>query len=161
MLTHIDPYSVADCSEAIVAKEINTSIEINAPAETVWQVLINFSCYAQWNPFIRSIQGEARQGATLEVFIQPPGRNGMTFRPIILALEPGRELRWIGRLLLPGIFDGEHQFQLEPIGGNRTKFVHREVFSGLLVPFLWSSLAQPTRQGFEEMNGALKAQVEP
>jgi hypothetical protein len=43
---------------------------------------------------------------------------------------------------------------------NRTRFVHREVFSGLLVPFLWNSLNKQTRQGFEEMNRALKMQVE-
>lgn len=143
-----------------MAKELNTNIEINAPAETVWQVLTDFSRYSQWNPFIRSIFGEARRGGTLEVFIQPPGGNGMTFRPVIVALQPGRELRWIGRLLLPGIFDGEHQFQIEPLGENRTRFVHREVFSGLLVPFLWSSLDKQTRQGFEEMNRALKMLVE-
>lgn len=143
-----------------MAKELITNIEINAPAETVWRVLTDFSCYSQWNPFIRSIQGEARQGGMLEVFIQPPGGNGMTFRPVILALQPGRELRWRGRLLLPGIFDGEHQFQIEPLGENYTRFVQREAFSGLLVPFLWSSLDKQTRQGFEEMNHALKLQVE-
>jgi hypothetical protein len=79
-----------------MAKELNTTIEIDAPAETVWEVLTDFSRYNQWNPFIRSISGEARQGGTLEVFIQPPGGNGMTFRPVILALQPGRELRWMG-----------------------------------------------------------------
>lgn len=143
-----------------MAKELNTHIEINAPAETVWQVLTDFSRYSQWNPFIRSIRGQAKQGETLEVFIQPPGANGMTFRPVILALQPERELRWMGRLLLPGIFDGEHQFQIEPLGENHTRFVQREVFSGLLVPFLWSSLDKQTRQGFEEMNHALKMQIE-
>ena len=143
-----------------MAKELNTNIEIDAPAERVWQVLIDFSRYGQWNPFIRSIVGEAQQGQTLEVFIQPPGGNGMTFRPVIRVLQPGRELHWAGRLLLPGIFDGVHQFQLEPLGENRTRFVHREVFSGLLVPFLWNSLDQQTRQGFEDMNQALKHQVE-
>lgn len=143
-----------------MAKEIITNIQINAPSGTVWQVLTDFSRYSQWNPFIRSIQGEARQGGTLEVSIQPPGGNGMTFRPVILDLQPGRELRWRGRLLLPGIFDGEHQFQIEPLGENHTRFVHREVFSGLLVPFLWSSLDKQTRQGFEEMNRALKMQIE-
>ncbi len=143
-----------------MAKELKTHIEINASAKTVWQVLTDFSRYSQWNPFIRSIRGEAKQGETLEVFIQPPRANGMTFRPVILALQPERELRWMGRLLLPGIFDGEHQFQIEPLGENHTRFVQREVFSGLLVPFLWSSLDQQTRQGFEEMNHALKMQIE-
>jgi hypothetical protein len=143
-----------------VTKELNTHIEINAPAETVWHILTDFSRYSQWNPFIHSILGELRQGGKLEVFIQQPGGNGMTFRPTILTLQPGRELRWIGRFLLPGIFDGEHQFRIEPLGENRTRFVHREVFSGLLVPFLWNSLNKQTRQGFEEMNRALKMQVE-
>lgn len=145
---------------AIMAKALDTHIEINASTETVWQVLIDFSRYGQWNPFIRSIRGEAKQGEKLEVFIQPPGGRGMLFRPVILTLKPGCELRWLGRFLLPGIFDGEHQFQIEPLGDNRTRFIQREVFSGLLVPFLWSSLSRRTRQGFEEMNRALKMQVE-
>jgi hypothetical protein len=96
----------------------------------------------------------------MEVFIQPPGGNGMTFRPVILALHPEHELRWIGRIMVPGIFDGEHQFQLEPIGVHRTRFIHREFFSGLLVPLLWQTLDTQTRQGFEEMNLALKNRVE-
>ena len=143
-----------------MAKELNTNIEINAPATAIWEVLIDFSRYSQWNPFIRSISGEAKHGGQLEVFIQPPGGSTMTFRPVIVALQPGRELRWIGRLLLPGIFDGEHQFQIEPLGENRTRFIHREVFSGLLVPLLWRNLDSQTRQGFEEMNHALKTLVE-
>jgi hypothetical protein len=155
----IDGY-IAVYREAIMAKELNTNIEIDAPAENVWNVLTDFSRYSQWNPLIRSISGEARQDGRLEVFVQPPGGKGMTFRPIILAFRPGHELRWIGQLMLPGIFDGEHQFQIEPLGENRTRFVHREVFSGLLVPFLWGSIEKQTRQGFEEMNRALKTQVE-
>jgi hypothetical protein len=84
----------------------------------------------------------------------------MTFRPIILALQPEAELRWLGRLMLPGIFDGEHQFQLEPIGEARTRLIHRETFSGLLVPLLWRKLDTQTRQGFEAMNRALKQRAE-
>ena len=38
----------------------------------------------------------------------------MTFRPTVLAVNPGRELRWRGQLLLPGIFAGEHSFLIEP-----------------------------------------------
>lgn len=143
-----------------MAKEIKTSIEIDASASKIWAVLTDFSCYSEWNPFIRSICGEAKPGERLEIFIQPSGGNGMKFRPVILALEPEHELRWIGRFMLPGIFDGEHQFQLESIGENRTRLIHREVFSGLLVPLLWQNLDTQTRQGFEQMNLALKNRVE-
>jgi hypothetical protein len=143
-----------------MAKEIKTTIEIDASASKIWAVLTDFSHYSEWNPFIRSIRGKAQQGERLEIFIQPPGRNGMKFRPVILALQPEHELRWIGRIMVAGIFDGEHQFQLEPIGASRTRLIHREVFSGLLVPLLWQTLDTQTRQGFEEMNRALKNRVE-
>jgi hypothetical protein len=143
-----------------VAKELKTSIEINASANAVWTVLMDFDRYSEWNPFIRSIQGETKQGEQLEVFIQPPGSNGMKFRPVIVALQPERELRWIGRVLIPGIFDGEHQFKIEPLAERRTRLLHSEVFSGLLVPLLWHNLETQTRQGFEAMNRALKTRVE-
>lgn len=143
-----------------MAREIRTMIEIDAPANTVWAILIDFSRYSEWNPFIRSIRGEAKQGAQLEVLIQPPGGSSMTVRPVIAALQQEQELRWIGRLLLPSIFDGEHQFQLESDGEHRTRFIHREVFSGLLIPLLWQNLEAQTRQGFEEMNRTLKSRVE-
>jgi hypothetical protein len=99
----------------------------------------------------------------LTISIQPPGGSsgkGMTFRPTVLVAEPGRELRWMGRLLLPGIFDGEHYFQIEPLGSGSVRFVHGERFSGLLVPLLKSSLAGGTKAGFVAMNEALKARVE-
>ncbi len=143
-----------------MSRKLITSIEINASPNAVWQVLTDFSRFPQWNPFIRSISGEVTQGAQLHVQVQPPDGDGMTFHPKVLVAEPGHELRWLGRFLLPGIFDGEHRFQIEPLGEHRVRFVQSEVFSGLLVPLLWNSLDTKTRQGFEEMNQALKLQAE-
>ena len=142
-------------------REIRTQIEIDAPPSEVWVVLTDFACHAEWNPFIRSITCGLEQGAQLAVSIQPPGRKAMTFKPKLLNVVPNEELRWLGRLLLPGIFDGEHIFELRAIdGGQCTRFVHREEFGGVLVPLLWKGLDTDTRRGFEEMNRALKERVE-
>jgi hypothetical protein len=63
--------------------------------------------------------------------------------------------------MLPGLFDGEHIFTMDPLdAGRRTRLVHREEFRGVLVPLFWGSLDTATRQGFEEMNLALKKRVE-
>jgi hypothetical protein len=80
----------------MMTREIKTTIEIDAPTNTVWAMLTDFSRYSEWNPFIRSIYGKAQQGEQLEILIHPPGGKGMTFRPIILALQPEAELRWLG-----------------------------------------------------------------
>ncbi len=140
--------------------KIESEIAIKARPEDVWSVLTDFESYPEWNPFIRSIHGVPERGARLEVRIQPSGAKGMTFRPMILIADPGQELRWRGRLLWPGVFDGEHQFKIEPSVGGQVLFQQHEDFHGLLVPVLRSSLDRDTKKGFKEMNRALKARLE-
>ena len=141
-------------------KELRTEIEIQASAERVWQLLTDFPSFPQWNPFIRKATGNIRVGERLEVNIQPSGASAMTFRPTVLKVEPNRELRWLGHLLVPGLFDGEHFFTIEPLGEGRVRFTQREVFTGLLVPLLARGLDTDTWRGFEEMNLALKTRAE-
>jgi len=142
-------------------RELRTEVEIDAPPAAVWAVLADFPRHSEWNPFIRSITGELEVGAPLAVRIQPPGGKAMTFKPKLLRVAPNEELRWLGRVLLPGIFDGEHIFELTAINdGKGTRFTHREELRGILVPLLWKSLDRDTRRGFEEMNLVLKELVE-
>src|ERR1700744_6350081 len=113
---------------------IATQIEFKASAERVWSILMDFPSYARWNPFVRSIEGTAKIGGSLDVHIQPSGSNGMRFHPTVLAVEARHEFRWKGKLVIPGIFDGEHYFILEPKSGTQLIFRQGEAFSGLLVP---------------------------
>ena len=139
-------------------RRIETAIDIAAPPEAVWGVLVDFAAYPDWNPFIRRLQGEARIGARLEVTVQPPGGRAMTFKPTVLAAEPGRELRWLGRVLLPGLFDGEHGFRIER-NNSGCRLHHGETFSGILVP-LFAKMLENTERGFIALNQALKQRVE-
>ena len=139
--------------------QIERTIEIEASAECVWEVLTEFEGYPEWNPFVVSVVGELTPGARLTVRLQPPGGRAMTFRPTVLRAEPGRELRWLGRLGVRGLFDGEHHFTIHPLGPGRVRFVHGETFRGILVWLLGRTLGN-TARGFEAMNRALKARAE-
>jgi len=143
-----------------VRHEIITTIEISVPPERVWVELLDFEHYPEWNPFIRAIEGRPSEGSTLKVKIHPPGGMAMTFRPIVLCLNTNREFRWKGRLLLPGLFDGEHYYSLADGVDGSTLFTHGERFSGLLVRLFRSALDSRTRSGFEAMNLALKQRLE-
>jgi hypothetical protein len=88
--------------------EITTTMEINAQPRSVWNVFVDLQAHPQWNPFVRSIEGSPHEGEMLKVSVQPVGGKGMTFRPRVLRAVPDRELRWLGRVVLPGLFDGEH-----------------------------------------------------
>lgn len=138
---------------------IDTQIHIDASAQQVWTVLTDFASYPQWNPFIRHISGELMEGARWNVSILPVGGAAMRFRPRVLTLQPQRALCWRGQFLVPGLFDGTHEFALETTAKGVT-LQHRESFSGLLVPVLRRSLKRGTRPGFEAMNEALRKRVE-
>jgi hypothetical protein len=141
-------------------KELHSEIEIAASAQRVWGILTDFASYPEWNPFIRRISGEPNVGERLEVRLEPPGSRGITLKPTVLNAVPERELRWLGHLLVAGLFDGEHILAIQQLDENRVRFVQRETFGGLLVPLLASSLDKGTRRGFEEMNRALKERAE-
>ena len=139
--------------------ELTTEILISAPPRLVWSILTDFARYSEWNPFIVSIEGEPTVGARLTVRVVPPGTKGITLTPVVLNVEPERVLVWKGRVMLPGLLDGEHRMAVEP-HETGCRFRHSEVFSGLLVPLFRHSLDTDTRRGFEEMNRALRERAE-
>lgn len=50
----------------------------------------------------------------------------MSFRPMLLKVANQQELRWLGRLGLPGLFDGQHYFQLTALSNGGTRFTQGE-----------------------------------
>jgi len=85
----------------VFSKQLSNEILINSSAKRLWEIITDFEDFPRWNPFIRRATGEIKTGARLEVFIQPSGTKGMTFRPKVLKVDPNHELRWSGRLYLP------------------------------------------------------------
>ena len=138
---------------------IETEIIIPASADQVWQVLTDFESYAQWNPFIKYLEGKAELGQTLVAKIAPKPNKLQTFKPRVLRAEAGVELRWLGKAFVGGLFDGEHSFKIEAAGQNEVRFIHGECFRGLLVKPLMGSMREDVKAGFIAMNEALKAEI--
>ena len=137
-----------------MSKIITTHLTLNTPVEQVWTTLTALDEYHHWNPFITSAAGVLEVGERLDITIQPPGARPMRFTPWVTAIESHRYFEWLGRLVVPGVFDGRHSFTLTPLTGGRTLLQQSETFSGALVPFSRSVLAR-TRDGFNAMNLAL------
>jgi hypothetical protein len=140
--------------------ELYSEIEVHATPERIWGILSDFQKYPDWNPFIRSIQGTGRVGEKITADLRLSGATGMKIRPVLLKVVPGREMRWRGHLFVPGLFDGEHVFEIRPLGEEICLFVQHEYYSGLLLPFLETMLKTDTARGFTEMNEALRTRAE-
>lgn len=133
-------------------KHLYTEIVIDQPLKNVWQALTDFEKYPQWNSFLTKVDGELRVGSRLKVCATPPRSVSRVFYPVILSVNEGHEFRWLGQLFLPGILDGEHIFTLKVLDKNKTLFIHREEFSGLIVPLHQRVRLAGTRKGFIAMN---------
>jgi hypothetical protein len=141
-------------------KELSTQIEFDGTPEEVWKIFTDLPAHTQWNPFITKIDGELRPGAKLDVRLEPEGERGITMHPKVLAVEQGHEVRWLGHLLVPGVFDGEHRFLIEESGPGRVRFTQSERFGGILLPLFWKKLRDGgTAKGFRAMNEAFARRV--
>jgi len=143
-----------------MAKEIKTEILINASPEKLWAILTDFESYSKWNPFIKSITGNVVVGHTIVARLEPPEASGMTFKPKVLSFDKNKKFSWLGHLLFPGLFDGEHQFKLIDNGNGTTTFIQSEKFQGILVPLFKKMLDVNTVNGFNQMNQKLKELAE-
>jgi|1186.fasta_scaffold30470_2 hypothetical protein len=138
--------------------DIRTEIDIEAPPEEVWPHLVDLTAYADWNPFITSATGSAEEGRRLSLRMEPPGGRAATVHPRVTQVSTAAALEWLGHLVVPGLFDVRHRFELVPAGSG-SHLVQRESFRGLLVRPLRRSLDGGTRAGFEAMNAALRRRV--
>ncbi|MGE5176356.1 MAG: SRPBCC family protein [Hyphomicrobiales bacterium] len=139
---------------------LETQIDIAAPAAKVWPIVTDFGAYAQWNRFIPRASGLLAKGKRLAIYIDPPRGLPMEVHPKILAYDSTGTLRWRGRVLAAGIFDGDHLLEVAPLDSTHARFTQNETFTGLLVPFFAPTLNGSVRRGFLEMNQALKQRAE-
>lgn len=60
---------------------------------------------------------------------------------------------------MPGIFDGEHHFQVSPTSGG-SSFIQEEASTGIPVRIMGATNFERTQRGFVDMNEALKRRAE-
>ncbi len=139
-------------------KKFHAQATFEAPADKVWEHLTDFESYPEWNPFLRSVQGQSKEDAT--IYIQVANQP----RPIkgrIKQLIPNNRLQLeslgpLGLGLLKALFTCE----ITPLEGNRqVLFTVDETFKGPLTRIVSSSLEQQSPL-YNEMCQSLKMRVE-
>lgn len=140
-------------------KTLYSDITIAASPTAIWTVLTDLTRYRDWNPFITRLEGDLAIGNQLRGELAL-GERTIVFRPRVVRVTAQRELRWIGRFGVAGLFDGEHSLAIERNDDGTTCFVQQETFSGILVPFLWLYVKRRTQSGFKSMNTQLKKRAE-
>ncbi len=136
--------------------EIKNVMNICAPIEHVWSVLVDRESYAQWNPVILSQVGELRRGCQATMRINPvilPMNVSIIYRQVI----ENKELSWFGG---PPLVKGFHYFRLEAIDSENTQLVHGEKFGLLAALLSWPVVLTLVKSNYYKADEALKLRCE-
>lgn len=136
---------------------IHTEIEIDAPDSVVWDILRDFESYPDWNPMLPSVKGRLARGARLWIAIRVPGLPLVRTPVRVHEVEEGRGFRWAGGPMF--VFRGDHGFRVLPLGDDRCRFIHDEVFRGVVSPLIGYARDRAV-SGYEAYNLALKDRAE-
>lgn len=137
-----------------------TEIEINAPRQKVWRVLVHKEKWVYWNTFLYDCAPDRKFAVGQEVFLslrRVSGEDETEFQPRITLFQPPVCLKWVSTI--PG-FMTEQVFELQDMGHDRTKYIHQENFSGALTRLFLPFIRSDEQQGIRRMARELKQFVE-
>ena len=137
-----------------------TDFQIDASAEQVWAVLVDFENYADWNPSLPSISGELREGSTVSLTLALPGRPNLNVKAQLREVTPNRRLTWRGRMGADRLFTGYREFSIEPVAENKVRFTHVEDLRGLLAPAFEALMGGSVQRHHDTFNESLKSRAE-
>ncbi len=141
-------------------REIKTQIVIKSDIEKIWQKLSQINVYTFWNPFIIYARGTFEKGKKFSFIIKAPSEKPKFFKAFFNAISKPKEISWIKRSLIPGIFNIEHRITLKPISESETRMEYKQVFSGLLGRWFFNRFEYSYLAGMKKMNKALKEACE-
>ena len=128
-------------------------IQIEAPIETVWDVLADLSAWPTWNHDVKSmaVEGPLEPGS---VFRWKSGSASLV--STLATVDPPHEIGWTGVSM--GIH-AVHVFHLEPVGRG-TSVRSAESFRGFIPSVLKGYSRKILQRGIDGILGSLKTEAE-
>ena len=137
-----------------------TTIPIAASAEAVWQILIDFERWQDWNPSVPELRGDAQVGSTVRMTLAMPGRPSAKVKARLTDVVPARRLCWHGSVGADWLFSGTRRFELDPQPDGTVLVTHVEDVRGLLFPVFQAVMGPAVQKHHDDLNEALKRRAE-
>ena len=134
-------------------------IVINAPAEVVWDVLLDFENYGLWNEFCPSVKGEPVVGSALEM--QVDLGSGLQLQiEHVTRVEPPHAITWSMENKPGDPVHADRTQRITPIDDKSCRYLSIDEFSGEFVPQMMEALGEVVERGFNTCARGLKQRAE-
>ncbi|MET0287654.1 MAG: SRPBCC family protein [Polyangiales bacterium] len=134
--------------------------EIDAPAERIWDVLVDLEGYPAWNPYTVAMRSTLEVGEPMIMSVKMSPLLTIEQTEHIRLIEPGHKICWGIETETPELNSGERCQWLEPLPDGRTRYVTEDLIEGSLNPTVTLLFGDAVRDGFEAVATALKEHVE-
>jgi uncharacterized protein YndB with AHSA1/START domain len=139
----------------------SVTVQIDAPASFVWDVLVDYPSYPEWNPYTIAAETTLELGERIDLTLpQVDGSDG-TFinREFIRVVDPPHHLRYDTGEEMDGILGLRDQWITE-LGPDRCEYYTTDTLSGDLADLVMETTGEWIQNGFNAVAHALKARAE-
>ena len=137
----------------------STPIIINAPAALVWEVLIDFPNYVNWNQFNPGISAELTLGTPVVMQVVMAGHQ-FEMTEYMSVIEPCQTLAWRMENLPGDPIHAERTQYLETLNATSCKYWSVDEFSGTGMAAMLAESGPAVEAGFELAARCLKQHCE-
>lgn len=134
-------------------------IVINAPAALVWEVLLDFANYGEWNTFCPSIKGEPVVGSPVEMMVDM-GSGLQQQVEYVTKVEPIHTIVWSMENKPGDPIHADRLQRITPIDENSCRYVSIDEFSGEFAGPMIEQMGKLVEQGFNDCAAGLKRRAE-
>ncbi len=141
--------------------QVESSLEIEAPPEVVFEVLTVMRDWPAWSTMLVGVdRGPIAPGSKLSLGLRTP-QASYDFAATVTELRRAEAFEWLSRTGIPGVFDGRHRFEIAAVSPGRSRLRNVEFYSGLLAPVLRRTASMKAAPaGFHKMNLDIAARAE-
>lgn len=139
----------------------SVTVEIAAPAAFVWEVLVDYPRYPEWNPYTVAVETTLEIGDPVDLTLPNPDGSPGTFvnREYIRVVDPPHHLRYDTGDEMEGIFAVRDQY-IQPLGPERCTYRTTDAFSGEHAELVVEANGQWVKKGFDAVAHALRQRAE-
>jgi hypothetical protein len=141
--------------------KIATEIMLQAPPEKIWNTIIDFPTYPEWNRFLKAVRGQAVPDAPLEVDIHYYGKDVQKQSGVVTGLIAPKYFSWVWKHKWgPWFLSAEHVIRLKDKEDGRTVFFQEMYYTGLGLKFRRRDMEHMAKLSMGKLNDDIKDRVE-
>ncbi|MDB5050063.1 MAG: hypothetical protein JWO30_3134 [Fibrobacteres bacterium] len=143
--------------------KIATEVAVQASPDRIWQTLIDFAAYPEWNRLLKAVRGQAAPDAAIELDLQFYGKPSAEKKSCtITGFIPPKYMSWVWNHKFGSWFlSFEHVFRVKERENGKVIFFQEMYYTGLGLKFRRRDVEHMVKLSLNKLNDDLKHRVEP